>query len=123
MAVGYPTGNQDLTWLVTIVGGKNPVSTPMLFWHARALFISSWLMAGLTGIMNGLGPPFDLALTAPRLCCGDFHYVIVAEFCLPSSEALLITGTPNHRKNAERRAGQACIFWAGLGSASPHLLT
>jgi cytochrome c oxidase subunit 1 len=73
MAIAVPTGIKIFNWLGTMWGGKIQFNTPMLFCVA---FLFQFLMAGLTGIMQGAAP-FDWQLTASYFVIAHFHYVIV----------------------------------------------
>src|SRR3984893_10076153 len=55
MAIAVPTGIKIFNWLATMWGGKIEFKTPMLFCIA---FLFQFLIAGLTGIMQGAAP-FD----------------------------------------------------------------
>src|SRR5579862_5807714 len=78
--VGIPTGIKIFNWLATIWGGKIRFATPMLFCIA---FLFQFLIAGLTGIMQGAAP-FDWHLGSSYFVVAHFHYVIVGGilFCL-----------------------------------------
>jgi cytochrome c oxidase subunit 1 len=73
MAIAVPTGIKIFNWLGTMWGGKIQYKTPMLFCVA---FLFQFLIAGLTGIMQGAAP-FDWQLTASYFVIAHFHYVIV----------------------------------------------
>src|ERR1700756_1736782 len=73
MAIAVPTGIKIFNWLATMWGGKIHFRTPMLFCIA---FLFQFLIAGLTGIMQGAAP-FDWQLTASYFVVAHFHYVIV----------------------------------------------
>ena len=73
MAIAVPTGIKIFNWLATMWGGKIRFATPMLFCVA---FLFQFLIAGLTGIMQGAAP-FDWQLTASYFVVAHFHYVIV----------------------------------------------
>jgi cytochrome c oxidase subunit I len=73
MAIAVPTGIKIFNWLATMWGGKIRFATPMLFCIA---FLFQFLVAGLTGIMQGAAP-FDWQLSASYFVVAHFHYVIV----------------------------------------------
>src|SRR3984885_4679753 len=73
MAIAVPTGIKIFNWLGTMWGGKIHFRAPMLFCIA---FLFQFLIAGLTGIMQGAAP-FDWQLTASYFVVAHFHYVIV----------------------------------------------
>ena len=73
MAIAVPTGIKIFNWLGTMWGGKILFKVPMLFCIA---FLFQFLIAGLTGIMQGAAP-FDWQLTASYFVIAHFHYVIV----------------------------------------------
>src|SRR6202522_1951958 len=73
MAIAVPTGIKIFNWLGTMWGGKILFKVPMLFCIA---FLFQFLIAGLTGIMQGAAP-FDWQLTASYFVVAHFHYVIV----------------------------------------------
>src|SRR6201984_375979 len=80
MAIAVPTGIKIFNWLATMWGGKIEFKTPMLFCIA---FLFQFLIAGLTGIMQGAAP-FDWHLGSSYFVVAHFHYVIVGGilFCL-----------------------------------------
>jgi cytochrome c oxidase subunit 1 len=80
MAIAVPTGIKIFNWLATMWGGKIEFKTPMLFCSA---FLFQFLIAGLTGIMQGAAP-FDWHLGNSYFVVAHFHYVIVGGilFCL-----------------------------------------
>ena len=80
MVIAVPTGIKIFNWLGTMWGGKIQFKTPMLFCVA---FLFQFLIAGLTGIMQGAAP-FDWQLTGSYFVVAHFHYVIVGGimFCL-----------------------------------------
>jgi cytochrome c oxidase subunit I len=80
MAIAVPTGIKIFNWLGTMWGGKIEFKTPMLFCIA---FLFQFLIAGLTGIMQGAAP-FDWHLGNSYFVVAHFHYVIVGGilFCL-----------------------------------------
>src|SRR3984893_7213224 len=80
MAIAVPTGIKIFNWLATMWGGKIEFKTPMLFCIA---FLFQFLIAGLTGIMQGAAP-FDWHLGNSYFVVAHFHYVIVGGilFCL-----------------------------------------
>jgi len=80
MAIAVPTGIKIFNWLGTMWGGKIEFKTPMLF---CAAFLFQFLIAGLTGIMQGAAP-FDWHLGSSYFVVAHFHYVIVGGilFCL-----------------------------------------
>ena len=73
MAIAVPTGIKIFNWLGTMWGGRIHYTVPMLFCVA---FLFQFLIAGLTGIMQGAAP-FDWHLTASYFVIAHFHYVIV----------------------------------------------
>src|SRR6201981_1593056 len=73
MAIAVPTGIKIFNWLATMWGGKIEFGTPMLFCIA---FLFQFLIAGLTGIMQGAAP-FDWHLGSSYFVVAHFHYVIV----------------------------------------------
>jgi cytochrome c oxidase subunit I len=73
MAIAVPTGIKIFNWLATMWGGKIEFKTPMLFCIA---FLFQFLIAGLTGIMQGAAP-FDWHLGNSYFVVAHFHYVIV----------------------------------------------
>src|SRR5262249_32524270 len=73
MAIAVPTGIKIFNWLGTMWGGKVHYATPMLFCLA---FLFQFLIAGLTGIMQG-SAPFDWQLAGSYFVVAHFHYVIV----------------------------------------------
>src|ERR1700741_4732801 len=80
MAIAVPTGIKIFNWLATMWGGKIEFKTPMLFCIA---FLFQFLIAGLTGIMQGAAP-FDWHLGSSYFVVAHFHYVIVGGilFCV-----------------------------------------
>src|SRR6202158_6018007 len=80
MAIAVPTCMKFFNWLSSMWGGKIEFKTPMLFCIA---FLFQFLIAGLTGIMQGAAP-FDLHLGSSYFVFAHFHYVIVGGilFCL-----------------------------------------
>ncbi len=73
MAIAVPTGVKIFNWLLTIWGGSITVTTPMLY----ALgFIPSFVMGGVTGVMQGAAP-LDYQLHDSYFIVAHFHYVIV----------------------------------------------
>ncbi|MCU1309114.1 MAG: Cytochrome-c oxidase [Candidatus Angelobacter sp.] len=73
MAIAVPTGIKIFNWLATMWGGKIEFKAPMLFCTA---FLFQFLIAGLTGIMQGAAP-FDWHLANSYFVIAHFHYVIV----------------------------------------------
>src|ERR1700739_3563796 len=73
MAIAVPTGIKIFNWLATMWGGKIEFKAPMLFCIA---FLFQFLIAGLTGIMQGAAP-FDWHLGSSYFVVAHFHYVIV----------------------------------------------
>src|ERR1700687_2228116 len=73
MAIAVPTGIKIFHWLATMWGGKIEFKTPMLFCIA---FLFQFLIAGLTGIMQGAAP-FNWQLANSYFVVAHFHYVIV----------------------------------------------
>src|ERR1700739_2011047 len=80
MAIAVPTGIKIFNWLASMWGGKLECKSPMLFCIA---FLFQFLIAGLTGIMQGAAP-FDWHLGNSYFVVAHFHYVIVGGilFCL-----------------------------------------
>ena len=80
MAIAVPTGIKIFNWLATMWGGKIQFKAPMLFCVA---FLFQFLVAGLTGIMQGAAP-FDWHLGNSYFVVAHFHYVIVGGilFCV-----------------------------------------
>lgn len=73
MAIAVPTGVKIFNWLLTMWGGSITVTTPMLY----ALgFIPSFVMGGVTGVMQGAAP-LDYQLHDSYFIVAHFHYVIV----------------------------------------------
>jgi cytochrome c oxidase subunit I len=73
MAIAVPTGIKIFNWLGTMWGGKIHFRVPMLFCIA---FLFQFLIAGLTGIMQGAAP-FDWHLGNSYFVVAHFHYLIV----------------------------------------------
>jgi cytochrome c oxidase subunit I len=73
MAIAVPTGIKIFNWLGTMWGGKLQFRMPMLFCIA---FLFQFLVAGLTGIMQGAAP-FNWHLANSYFVVAHFHYVIV----------------------------------------------
>ncbi|WP_342512722.1 cbb3-type cytochrome c oxidase subunit I [Sporosarcina sp. FSL K6-1522] len=73
MAIAVPTGVKIFNWLLTIWGGSITVTTPMLYALA---FIPSFVMGGVTGVMQGAAP-LDYQLHDSYFIVAHFHYVIV----------------------------------------------
>src|SRR5262245_64952492 len=73
MAVGVPTGIKIFNWIATMWGGRIQFKVPMLFCIG---FLFQFLIAGLTGIMQGAAP-FDWQLSLSYFVVAHFHYVIV----------------------------------------------
>src|SRR4029077_17016343 len=73
MAIAVPTGIKIFNWLGTMWGGQIQFKTPMLFCIA---FLFQFLLAGLTGIMQGTAP-FNWQLSGSYFVVAHFHYVIV----------------------------------------------
>src|ERR1700739_4442426 len=73
MAIAVPTGIKIFNWLASMWGGKLECKSPMLFCIA---FLFQFLIAGLTGIMQGAAP-FDWHLGSSYFVVAHFHYVIV----------------------------------------------
>ncbi len=80
MAIAVPTGIKIFNWLATMWGGKILFKTPMLFCIA---FLFQFLIAGLTGIMQG-SAPFDWQLGNSYFVVAHFHYVIVGAILFAS---------------------------------------
>lgn len=73
MAIAVPTGVKIFNWLLTMWGGSITITTPMLY----ALgFIPSFVMGGVTGVMQGAAP-LDYQLHDSYFIVAHFHYVIV----------------------------------------------
>ena len=73
MAIAVPTGIKIFNWLGTMWGGKIHFGIPMVFCIG---FLFQFLIAGLTGIMQGAAP-FDWHLANSYFVVAHFHYVIV----------------------------------------------
>src|SRR5262249_14383683 len=73
MAVGVRTGIKIFNWIGTMWGGRIRFKVPMLFCIG---FLFQFLIAGLTGIMQGAAP-FDWQLSLSYFVVAHFHYVIV----------------------------------------------
>src|SRR6201987_4810533 len=108
MVVGIPTGIKIFNWLGTMWGGKIQFKTAMLFCIA---FLFQFLIAGLTGIMQGAAP-FDWQLT------GSFFVVSRRALSLRhrgghlirSVRGILLLVPKNHREDAERDPRQAAFL-------------
>lgn len=73
MAIAVPTGIKIFNWLLTMWGGSMKITVPML-WALG--FIPSFVMGGVTGIMQGVAP-LDYQLHDTYFIVAHFHYVIV----------------------------------------------
>ncbi len=73
MAIAVPTGVKIFNWLLTMWGGSIKITTPMLY---AIGFIPSFVMGGVTGIMQGAAP-LDYQLHDSYFIVAHFHYVIV----------------------------------------------
>ena len=72
-AIGVPTGIKIFNWLFTMWGGSIKFTTPMLY---AAMFIPSFVMGGVTGIMVATAPA-DYQFHDTYFVVAHFHYVIV----------------------------------------------
>src|SRR5699024_5664744 len=72
-AFGVPTGIKIFNWLFTMWGGSIKFTTPMLY---AAMFIPSFVMGGVTGIMVATAPA-DYQFHDTYFVVAHFHYVIV----------------------------------------------
>src|SRR5699024_623991 len=73
MAIAVPTGIKIFNWIATIWGGSITFTTPMLYALA---FIPSFVMGGVTGIMQSVAPA-DYQYHDSYFIVAHFHYVIV----------------------------------------------
>lgn len=73
MAIAVPTGIKIFNWLFTMWGGSIKFTTPMLY---AAAFIPSFVMGGVTGIMQAAAPA-DYQFHDTYFIVAHFHYVIV----------------------------------------------
>lgn len=73
MAIAVPTGIKIFNWLFTMWGGSIKFTTPMLW---AAAFIPSFVMGGVTGIMQAVAPA-DYQYHDTYFIVAHFHYVIV----------------------------------------------
>ncbi len=73
MAIAVPTGIKIFNWLLTMWGGSIKFTTPMLW---AAAFIPSFVMGGVTGIMQAAAPA-DYQYHDTYFIVAHFHYVIV----------------------------------------------
>nr|WP_285864359.1 cytochrome c oxidase subunit I [Lederbergia lenta] len=73
MAIAVPTGIKIFNWLFTMWGGSIKFTTPMLY---AAAFIPSFVMGGVTGIMQAAAPA-DYQYHDTYFIVAHFHYVIV----------------------------------------------
>ena len=103
MAVGIPTGIKIFNWLGTMWGGRIQFKTPMLFCVG---FLFQFLIAGLTGIMLA-SSPFRLAAQLLVFCCGALSLRDRGRNSVRAFRRILLLVPEIHRKNAERKPGQA----------------
>ncbi|MBM7703353.1 cytochrome c oxidase subunit I [Metabacillus iocasae] len=73
MAIAVPTGIKIFNWLLTLWGGSIKFTVPMLY---AVAFIPSFVMGGVTGIMNAAAPA-DYQFHDSYFVVAHFHYVIV----------------------------------------------
>lgn len=73
MAIAVPTGIKIFNWLFTMWGGSLRFTTAMI-WAVG--FIPSFVMGGVTGIMNAAAPA-DYQFHDSYFVVAHFHYVIV----------------------------------------------
>ena len=73
MAIAVPTGIKIFNWLFTMWGGQIKFTTAMLY---AVAFIPSFVMGGVTGIMNAAAPA-DYQYHDSYFVVAHFHYVIV----------------------------------------------
>ncbi|OCA89743.1 cytochrome c oxidase subunit I [Pradoshia sp. D12] len=73
MAIAVPTGIKIFNWIFTMWGGQITFTTPMLY---AVAFIPSFVMGGVTGIMNAAAPA-DYQYHDSYFVVAHFHYVIV----------------------------------------------
>jgi len=73
MAIAVPTGIKIFNWLFTMWGGSIKFTVPMLY---AVAFIPSFVMGGVTGIMNAAAPA-DYQYHDTYFVVAHFHYVIV----------------------------------------------
>ena len=73
MAIAVPTGIKIFNWLFTMWGGQIKFTTAMLY---SVAFIPSFVMGGVTGIMNAAAPA-DYQYHDSYFVVAHFHYVIV----------------------------------------------
>lgn len=73
MAIAVPTGIKIFNWLFTMWGGSIKFTVPMLY---AAAFIPSFVMGGVTGIMQAAAPA-DYQYHDTYFIVAHFHYVIV----------------------------------------------
>jgi len=73
MAIAVPTGIKIFNWLFTMWGGSIQFTVPMLY---AVFFIPSFVMGGVTGIMNAAAPA-DYQFHDSYFVVAHFHYVIV----------------------------------------------
>ncbi|WP_050614655.1 cytochrome c oxidase subunit I [Bacillus testis] len=73
MAIAVPTGIKIFNWLLTMWGGSIKFTVPMLY---AVAFIPSFVMGGVTGIMNAAAPA-DYQYHDTYFVVAHFHYVIV----------------------------------------------
>ncbi|MEH6944982.1 cytochrome c oxidase subunit I [Bacillus sp. JJ722] len=73
MAIAVPTGIKIFNWILTMWGGSIKFTVPMLY---AVAFIPSFVMGGVTGIMNAVAPA-DYQYHDTYFVVAHFHYVIV----------------------------------------------
>ncbi|MBO9130299.1 cytochrome c oxidase subunit I [Bacillus sp. 165] len=73
MAIAVPTGIKIFNWMFTMWGGSIRFTTPMIW---AVAFIPSFVMGGVTGIMNAAAPA-DYQFHDSYFVVAHFHYVIV----------------------------------------------
>lgn len=73
MAIAVPTGIKIFNWIFTMWGGSIKFTVPMMY---AVAFIPSFVMGGVTGIMNATAPA-DYQYHDTYFVVAHFHYVIV----------------------------------------------